>query len=65
MDWLSQPIIAIISAIFAAGGAYGATRIELRHLWREIERIAEENKRAHERIDRYLKPITDFRNYRG
>lgn len=30
---------ALLSAIFAAGGAYGATRIELRFLWRDVNRL--------------------------
>ena len=32
MDWLP----AILSAAFAAGGAYMAVRVELKFLWRDL-----------------------------
>lgn len=51
MEWLTPPLIAIISAVFAAGGAYGATRLELAHLWRELRRVTDDIERAHQRID--------------
>jgi hypothetical protein len=31
--------IALLSAAFAAGGAYAAVRVELRFVWREIARL--------------------------
>ncbi len=31
--------LAVLSAVFAAGGAYAAVRVELRFVWREIDRL--------------------------
>lgn len=38
MEWA----IAFISAASAAGGAYVAVRIELRFVWRELERLGKD-----------------------
>lgn len=32
-------LLAVLSALFAAGGAYAAVRVELRFVWRELGRI--------------------------
>lgn len=32
-------LVALLSALFAAGGAYAAVRVELRFVWRELGRI--------------------------
>lgn len=44
MDILFAIVTAVLSAVFAAGGAYAATRVELQALRRDIDR-------AHTRLD--------------
>lgn len=49
-------LLSIITAAASAGGAYVAVRVELRFMWRDIELMREELRRAHRRIDS-LKPV--------
>lgn len=39
MEWLTALGMTALSATFAAGGAYVAVRVELRFLWRDLERL--------------------------
>lgn len=42
MTEFMQYATPILSAAFAAGGAYAAVRVELRHVWRKIHELNEE-----------------------
>jgi hypothetical protein len=47
MEWA----VAVVAAIFAAGGAWAAVHIELRYLRRDVDRLAKSVGRAHARVD--------------
>lgn len=46
--------IAVLSSIFAAGGAYAAVRVELRFLWRDLGKIEHRLDRV-EGVDRAIR----------
>lgn len=41
MEWLTTFAMTVLSAAFAAGGAYVAVRAELRFLWRDLDRLTQ------------------------
>ena len=41
---------AILSAVFSAGGAYAAVRIEFRHVWRKMAELEAEILRLRSRV---------------
>lgn len=43
MEW-QRLVELVIPAVFAAGAAYAAVRVELRFLWRDVDRL-------HDRIE--------------
>ena len=48
---LDPILLSIITGAASAGGAYAAVRLELRFLWRDLERVSAELSRAHRRLD--------------
>lgn len=47
-------LLSLITAAASAGGAYVAVRVELRFMWRDLERVREDLadlRRAHRRLD--------------
>lgn len=46
--------VAALSAVFAAGGAWAAVRLELRYLRGSVKQLQRETERAHERIDQVV-----------
>lgn len=47
---IEQYLPAVLSAVFAGGGAYAAVRVEIRHLWRKIAEIERELLRLRNRV---------------
>ena len=48
---LDPLLLSLVTAAASAGGAYVAVRVELRFMWRDIERVSAELARAHRRLD--------------
>lgn len=44
-------VVGIVVGVFAFGGAYAGMKGEIRHLWREVNRVDNSVTHAHERID--------------